>query len=145
MWFFLIGILLPIPFWLLYRWRPNSWVRLVNIPVFFGAIQDIPPATPLNYLSFCVVGYIFQYRIRRWYPQWWGNYNYVLSCALDSGFALAVIVIFLTLGFTNVNGGSFLSWWGTDVVGSTLDAQGTAIRKILKPGETFGPPAGSWS
>jgi hypothetical protein len=38
------------------------------------------------------------------------------------------------------------SWWGNNVVSSTLDNQNKAVRFTVNAdaGETFGPPAGSW-
>lgn len=127
------------------RRRPQSWWKYVNMPVFFGGSGLIPPATPLNYLSYSIVGYIFQSRIKGRHPAWWAKYNYVLSAGLDSGLAICTILIFLTLSLTNVNGGLFPSWWGVTIASTTLDASDGAIQKVLEAGQTFGPAAGTWS
>lgn len=73
LWFFLVGLLAPVPFWYMARRRPNSWWKYVNMPVFFGGTGNIPPATPLNYLSFCIVGWIFNSMIKKKHPQWWSK------------------------------------------------------------------------
>lgn len=142
LWFFGIGLLAPIPFWWMAHRRPNSFWRYVNMPVFFGGTGYIPPATPLNYLSFCIVGYIFNKMIRQRYPSWWSKFNFVVSAALDSGLAISTIFVFFTLGLSGLNGGSMASWWGTNIAQSTLDASGSALQKTVADGEFFGPK--SW-
>jgi hypothetical protein len=56
MWFFLIGAIAPIPFYLLRKKWPNSWARLVHMPLFFSGTAMIPPATPLNYSAWAAAG-----------------------------------------------------------------------------------------
>lgn len=50
----IIGAVLPVPFYLLARRWPNSWLRYVNIPVMLTGAAFIPPATGFNYASWCV-------------------------------------------------------------------------------------------
>ena len=91
------GVFLPIPFWLWQRRYPNSWVRFVNTPVLIAGLGSIPPATGINYSSWFLVAFVFQYLIRKRNFAWWSKFNYVLSAAMDSGTCLSVIFIFLTL------------------------------------------------
>ena len=73
------------------------------------------PAAPINYAAWGVVGFIFQYIIRRRHFSWWAKYNYVLSAALDSGVAVSSLLIFFVLYYPR-NGtiglNSIQSWWG---------------------------------
>lgn len=110
LWFFLIGALLPIPFYLLARRFPLSFWRYVNIPIFFAGLGAIPPASGINYISWALVGFLFNYVIRKYHFRWWMRYNYILSAALDAGVAIGVIVIFFTLQYPK--GGVELNWWG---------------------------------
>lgn len=142
LWFFGIGLLSPIPFWYLARRRPESFWKYVNMPIFFGGTGMIPPATPLNYLSYCMVGFVFNYVIKKRYGAWWRKFNFIVSAALDSGLAISTIVIFFTLGLSGLNGGSFVSWWGVNIAQNTMDASGSALQKVVADGETFGPK--SW-
>jgi hypothetical protein len=115
--FFLIGAILPIPFYFLARRYPLSLWRYVNIPVFFSGIGILLPATGMNYF------------------RWWMRYNYVLSAALDAGVAMAMVFVFFCVQFpTN---GAPLKWWGNTVWQKTADAMGTPLIS-LGPGETFG-------
>ncbi|KAF8977122.1 hypothetical protein BGZ52_007337, partial [Haplosporangium bisporale] len=46
-WGFLVGAVLPIPFWLAARWWPHiRWLKLVHWPVLLAATSSIPPALP---------------------------------------------------------------------------------------------------
>lgn len=56
----IVGLVLPIPFYLLSRRYPRSWVKYVNIPVLLNGASFIPPATGINYSSWFIVGFIFR-------------------------------------------------------------------------------------
>jgi hypothetical protein len=81
----IVGAFLPLPFWLWQRRYPGSWIRFVSTPILMNGVAAIPPATGINYSSFLVVGFIFQYVIRKRNFAWWSKFNYVTSAALDSG------------------------------------------------------------
>ncbi|PGH32845.1 OPT family small oligopeptide transporter [[Emmonsia] crescens] len=135
-WFWLLGALLPILFYVLVRLFPRSPARLLNAPVMLGAMAWLPPATPLSFASWAIVGLIFNFWIRRRWPGWWQNYNYITSAALDTGLVLATIVIFFALTFPKVE---FPSWWGNRVPYETLDYAYKATIKTVREGEKFGP------
>ncbi|KAG2117614.1 OPT oligopeptide transporter [Suillus clintonianus] len=120
--FFAVGALLPIPFYYLARRFPLSYWRYINIPVFFAGIGAMPPATGINFASWAIVGFIFQ---------WFMRYNYILSAGLDAGVAISLIVIFFTLQMPK--GGITLNWWGNTVWMNTADALGTPLYLITIP------------
>ncbi|EIN07938.1 small oligopeptide transporter [Punctularia strigosozonata HHB-11173 SS5] len=139
--FFLIGAIAPCIPWLITRKYPNSFFKYVNMPVIFTGTGLIPPATAINYVPWTIVGFIFQYVIRRRHFAWWTKYNYVLSAALDSGVAVSIIIIFFCLQFPKngtIGENSILTWWGNTVYLNNGDANGVTM-KTLAPGETFGP------
>jgi hypothetical protein len=113
--FFLIGAMTPVVPWLLTKKYPNKWYKYVNMPVIFNGTGLIPPASAVNYVPWAIVGFIFQYVIRRRHFSWWTKYNCtyysspsftlllyltpllsldVLSAALDSGVAVSIVLIF---------------------------------------------------
>ncbi|KAH6910295.1 OPT oligopeptide transporter protein-domain-containing protein [Coprinopsis sp. MPI-PUGE-AT-0042] len=115
----IVGAFLPVPFWLWRRRYPNSWVKWVSTPVVLNGVAWIPPATGINYSSWFLVGFMFQYIVRKRNFAWWSKFNYVLSSALDSGTVIAVITIFFTLQFPK--GGIEVKWWGNQVFKDTVD------------------------
>lgn len=124
----IVGAFIPIPFWLWKRRYPDSWIRSVSIPILLNGVASIPPATGINYSSFFVVGFIFQYIIRKRNFAWWSKFNYVTSAGLDSGTVISLLFIFLTLGFPK--GGVSLNWWGNTVYQNTTDYTREPWRKI---------------
>ncbi|CAD1810437.1 OPT family small oligopeptide transporter [Candida parapsilosis] len=137
LYFFIIGAVLPVISWLILKKYPNSIIKYLHWPVFFSGTGYIPPATPFNYTSYCLVGLFFGWWIKRKFFHWWTKYNYSLSAGLDIGLAWSLLIISLAMGLTQTD---FPSWWGNNVVNGTLDTQiSTNIRKRLAPGETFGP------
>ncbi|CAM6081898.1 unnamed protein product [Calypogeia fissa] len=87
---FLFGALAPIPFWALAKKYPKfEFLKFVHLPVLLSAVKTWPPATPVNFNSWFLTGFIFQFVAFRYYRPWWQRYNYVLSAALDTGVAIA--------------------------------------------------------
>ncbi|EGO23107.1 hypothetical protein SERLADRAFT_371352 [Serpula lacrymans var. lacrymans S7.9] len=138
--FFLIGALCPLVAWLITLKWPNGFIRYVNFPVIFSGIGAIPPASALNYVPWAIVGFIFQFVIRRRHFSWWAKYNYVLSAAMDSGVAVSIILIFFCLQYP-ANGtiglNSIQTWWGNTVFLNTADGRAEPLLTI-PPGQTFG-------
>ncbi|EFP80734.2 uncharacterized protein PGTG_06690 [Puccinia graminis f. sp. tritici CRL 75-36-700-3] len=135
--FTLIGAVLPIPFYLMTKRFPNSWLKYANLPVLLLGACWIPPATPINYTSWILVGFIFQYVLRRMKFRWWSKYNFVLSAGLDVGTVIGAIVIFFTLQLPRGGQLGTLNWWGNTVYLETDDFQGTPY--LDPPAEGFGP------
>jgi hypothetical protein len=139
-WFFLIGAILPIPFYYLARRRPRSFWRYVNIPVALIAPDCVPPANGVNFTSWVLAGFVFQWFMRRFHFRWWMRYNYLTAVGLDAGVIFALIIIFFSLQLPN--GGVNVNWWGNNVWKNTADAKLVPL-KTLGSGETFGPS--TWS
>ncbi|KAG2213849.1 hypothetical protein INT47_001118 [Mucor saturninus] len=109
--FMLAGFLLPVPFFLLTKKYPKSWVRHISIPVFMLGPTPYPPAPTNVAPCWAFIGFIFNYVIKRKANAWWRKYNYVLSAALDSGVAICAIVIFFAFQNSEIH---FPTWWGNN-------------------------------
>ncbi|TGJ78882.1 hypothetical protein E0Z10_g9885 [Xylaria hypoxylon] len=138
-WCFLIGAIAPIPLWLYGRRKRNSIVRKINLPVLFGSLSWIPPATGLNFSVWAVVCYIFNYLIKNRANAWWAKYTMTLSAALDSGLAFGIVIVFF--GFIYPGWMDNFSWWGTEVYRQGCDWQACAYRTVPN-GSHFGPGSG---
>ncbi|OAX34104.1 OPT oligopeptide transporter [Rhizopogon vinicolor AM-OR11-026] len=139
LWFFLVGALCPLAAWAISLKWPNSFIRYINFPVIFTGTGAIPPATAVNYVPWAIVGFIFQYVIRRRHFSWWTKYNYVLAAALDSGLAVSIIIIFFCLQYPangTIGADNVAKWWGNNVFLNTADANGASYYTI---NGTFGP------
>lgn len=111
--FFLIGLLAPVPVWALSRMFPEKkWIKLINMPVILGATGMMPPARAVNYIMWGTVGIFFNFVVYRRFKQWWARHNYVLSAGLDAGVAFMAILTYFTLQNKNINGPE---WWGLEL------------------------------
>ncbi|KAI1446405.1 OPT-domain-containing protein [Annulohypoxylon stygium] len=135
-WCFLIGAIAPIPLWLYGRKKKSSIVRKINLPVLFGSLSWIPPATGLNFSVWAVVCYIFNYLIKNRASGWWAKYTMTLSAALDSGLAFGIVIVFF--GFIYPGWMDGFSWWGTEVYKQGCDWQACAYSTVPN-GSHFGP------
>ena len=136
--FFVIGAITPVIIHYAVKKWPKSPLRYLMAPLIFGGAGSIPPATPLNFLSWGLVGFVFQYWIKKRHFRWWSRLNFLTSSGLDLGLALATMFIFFAFTLHDIGPPA---WWGNDVVTSTMDYKNTAIQVVLPPGDTFGPKA----
>lgn len=118
LWFFLIGILIPIPFWFLSKRYPNSWIKYIHLPLIFNSTGMMPPAVPLNFSMWTTAGIVFGYFIHKYHRDWWTKYNYITSAAFDSGVAIAGIIIF----GVSTGSGWQADWWGNELDHCDLSA-----------------------
>merc|ERR1712093_410015 len=134
-WALLAGALVPVVFWLIGRRWKIRWIQAVNIPVMLSGASYIPPATGINYSSWFIVGFIFQFWMRRYRFRWWSKFCFITSAALDSGTVISTILVFLLLQLPK--GGTIsLEWWGNTVFTKTYDWLGYPYK--IPPPEGFG-------
>ncbi|CAI8587040.1 unnamed protein product [Vicia faba] len=111
-WFFLIGLLAPVPVWFLARKYPNhKWIELIHLPLIFSGGASIPPARAVNYLSWGAVGILFNFYIYKKYKTWWARHTYILSAGMDAGIAFMGVLLFFALQNYDIFGPA---WWGLD-------------------------------
>ncbi|CAB4312159.1 unnamed protein product [Prunus armeniaca] len=109
-WFFLIGLLAPVPIWFLSKKFPNQkWIRLINMPIILGSTSSMPPAKAVHYITWFAVGIFFSFYVYKRHKGWWARHNYILSAALDAGLAFMGVLLYFTLQSNNINGPE---WWG---------------------------------
>ncbi|KAH7908750.1 OPT oligopeptide transporter [Hygrophoropsis aurantiaca] len=140
-WFFLVGALCPVIAWVITVKWPSSFVRYISFPVIFTGTALIPPATAINYVPWTIVGFVFQFIIRRRHLSWWMKYNYVLSAALDCGLAIGIVLVFFCLQYPRngtIGANNIAKWWGNNVFLNTADGKEVSYLPIPESG-TFGP------
>lgn len=165
--------------YLIYRRYPQSWVKYVNVPIFFNAAGNIPPANTSQFApsyhpsirrnanmaqhntrsgsfsdscsttSFANVPWlggrsttvsIPRPPVRRHQVLNTNHYSIDLfQAAMDTGTAIATIVIFFALGYTNTT----FNWWG-NTVGSNTDDQNSVPWLTVPAGGHFGKGPGEF-
>lgn len=133
LWGFLIGAVLPVPFYFLAKRFPNSWVRQIHIPVLLSGALNLAPYN-MTYLTTCIwVAWLFNVYIKKRYPGWWQKYALVLTTSLNVGVALSAIIIFFAVQYKPKN----ISWWGNNVPYAGVDGSDGCILKTLPDGGHF--------
>ncbi|OAA63871.1 small oligopeptide transporter, OPT family [Cordyceps fumosorosea ARSEF 2679] len=135
-WFWLAGVALPVLLYLLAHKAGIRFFRHFNAPIMFGSMAWLPPATPLSFSSWAIVGLIFNKWIHNRWNGWWTTYNYITASALDAGLILSTVIIFFAITFPGV---PIPQWWGNVAVQNTLDARYAAMLKTVPKNGTFGP------
>ncbi|KAG6523347.1 hypothetical protein ZIOFF_013203 [Zingiber officinale] len=111
--FALIGLVAPIPVWLLsHKYPEKKWIRLINFPLIFNAALVLPVGGMVGYWNWFIVGLLFNYFIYHKHREWWTRYNYLLSAGLDAGSAVFVLLLSVSLQFQNIYGAN---WWGLEL------------------------------
>ncbi|KAJ5856491.1 uncharacterized protein N7529_010435 [Penicillium soppii] len=129
-WGFLVGALLPIPFYFLARRYPNSWVRYIHIPIMLnGALWWAPYNFTYAWPSL-VVGFGVNYYVKHHYERWWQKYAYVMTSSFSCGIGIAGLIIFFAVQFHAVD----INWWGNTVSYAGCDNDGCALLPIPEIG-----------
>ncbi|GAA5845075.1 hypothetical protein JCM5353_007423 [Sporobolomyces roseus] len=131
----LAGGVMPFVTWSLAKRYPRTFLQYASVPVALSGAIFMPPATGINFSSWFLVGFLFQYVLRRRQFRWWSKFNFVLSAGLDSGTIVSALLIFLALSLPK-NGTIALNWWGNEVFTKTLDWDGVSYK--TPPPEGFG-------
>lgn len=127
-WFWLVGAGLPVLLWVMVRKLRIGFARHFNAPILLGAMAWLPPATPLSFSSWAIVGLIFNYGIRRRFDAWWRKYNYITAAGLDAGLVIATIIVFFAITLPGV---TIPQWWGNvDVYETLVSTVVTFIEKL---------------
>jgi len=95
------GLLAPIPPYLLHRAFPNSPLKFQhwNIPIIVVHIGMLAGGINSSALSFFILAFWSQFWLRKYRPQWFLKYNYVLAAGLDGGTQVVVFLLtFVVLG-----------------------------------------------
>jgi OPT family oligopeptide transporter len=99
---FLLGFVIPVPFYLIHKYvAPKLRLDYLNTAIITYFIGWLSVGINSSSLAFLSIGFFSQLYLRKYRPDWFIKYNYILSAALDGG--TQVIVFMLTFA---VQGGS---------------------------------------
>lgn len=104
-WAYLIGFLVPVPFWICHKLWPRLRANYLYTPVIWwvtivmvywansdnGALSSsyyigwLCVGINSSILSYFAIAWASQWWLRTRYPHWFTKYNYILAAALDGG------------------------------------------------------------
>lgn len=139
MYFFLVGAGVSLIVIFMQWWRPKSyfWSK-VNPTLLMSGAEQIPTCTGLHYGAWFFLVIAFNGLIHKKLPHWWRKYNLILATALDSGVAIAAIIVYFAVSYTG--GSSHYKWWATEVASTSCDSKACPY----KSSKTMKQPNGLW-
>lgn len=109
---FLVGLLAPLAIYGLHRRFPSSKLSfsLWNTTVFFSTMSHFYGNVSTGYFSKFLGGTFTMFYAYRYKHRLWKKYNYVVAAALDTGYNLALTIIFVLFSL----GINAPAWFGND-------------------------------
>ncbi|KAF8169760.1 OPT oligopeptide transporter protein-domain-containing protein [Pholiota molesta] len=117
-WAYLIGFLVPVPFWIMYKLWPKLRTDYLYTPLICYYIGWLCVGINSSIFSYFTVAYLSQWWIRTRYPGWFTKYNYVLAAALDGGTQVMVFILSFAVFGAAGNSHLFPQWWGANQNGN---------------------------
>ncbi|KAF5345680.1 hypothetical protein D9758_013051 [Tetrapyrgos nigripes] len=94
----LIGLAVPIPFWILHRLYPHMHFNGVITPMLTYGLGYLSVGINSSvFTTFCLAVFS-QYYLRKYRPKWFRKYNFLMSAALDGGTQVMVFVYTFAVG-----------------------------------------------
>ncbi|KAH8985991.1 OPT oligopeptide transporter protein-domain-containing protein [Lactarius hatsudake] len=117
-WGYVLGLFVPIPFWLIHRYFPKLRADYLYTPVIAYYIGWLCVGINSSITSYFAIAWLSQWYLRTRYPRWFAKYNYILGAALDGG--TQVMVFILSFAVQGAAGTSHLfpQWWGANQNGN---------------------------
>ncbi|KAK7717645.1 hypothetical protein SLS64_003140 [Diaporthe eres] len=113
LWGFLVGGVAPALIWFLHQRFPRARFDLWNTTIFFASAATFRGNLSTGPFTTIIVGTVFNYYLYRYRHVWWNKWAYISGAALDTGFNLNLLFIFLFLGTT---GTAMVNWWGNNKI-----------------------------
>lgn len=108
---FLAGGVAPLAIWLLHRRFPRARFDLWNTTIFFAGAATFYGNLSTGPFTAILLGTFFNFYLYRYRHAFWKRWAYITGAALDTGFNINLLFIFLFLGTT---GAIMANWWGND-------------------------------
>ncbi|KAJ7503623.1 peptide transporter MTD1 [Mycena galericulata] len=94
----LIGLIVPVPFYILHRFYPKLGANKVMTPVLCWTLGYLSVGINTSVFTTFLLALFSQYYLRRYRPRWFRKYNFLLSAALDGGTQVMVFVFTFAVG-----------------------------------------------
>ncbi|KAL1711071.1 OPT oligopeptide transporter protein-domain-containing protein [Schizophyllum commune] len=106
----LIGLIVPIPFWLLHKKFPKWGLDQVITPMIAVQIGGLSSGINSSIFMTFLLCLVSQYWLRKYHPRWFRKYNFLMSAALDGGTEVMVFVWSFAVGGASGKAIDFPKW-----------------------------------
>ncbi|CAI7582511.1 unnamed protein product [Penicillium discolor] len=110
---FLVGFLAPLPFYIMHRFFPHQRIwSYLNAGIILWYLGELFVGLNASLTSYYILGAFGQFYLRRYRPQWFVKWNYLLSAALDGGTQVMVFLATFAVFGGSGNSVAFPTWAG---------------------------------
>jgi OPT family oligopeptide transporter len=109
---FLFGAGAPLIVYAFHRCLPRARFDLCNVTIFASAMSYFYGNLSTGFTSRLIVAYISMHYFYRYRFNVWKNYKYLVAAALDAGFNITMLLIFLFFSSGKVI--AMPNWWGNN-------------------------------
>ncbi|WPG98249.1 Hypothetical protein R9X50_00103700 [Acrodontium crateriforme] len=90
---FLIGFIVPVPFYIMYRITGNKGWGYLNPSIILWFMGNLFVGVNSSFTTFFLCAYFSQFYLRRKHPEFFVKYNYLISAAMDGGTQVMVFIL----------------------------------------------------
>ncbi|KAJ7595934.1 peptide transporter MTD1 [Mycena floridula] len=105
-----IGIFIPIPFWIIHQYWPQTKANQVLTPVICYGIGFLSIGINSSVFVAFILAIIFQFYLRNYHPAWFQKYNYIIAAGLDGGTQIMVFVSTFALNGAGAKSVTMPTW-----------------------------------
>lgn len=110
---FLLGFLVPLPLWLLHKyWRPYRVFSYLNTSIILWYMGNLFVGINSSTLSYLIIAGVSQFYLRKYKPQLFVKFNYLVSAALDGGTQVMIFIFSFALFGASGKAVPFPHWAG---------------------------------
>ncbi|KOS23184.1 Sexual differentiation process protein isp4 [Escovopsis weberi] len=113
---FLLGFLAPLPFYVMHRLFPHQRIwPYFNSAIILWYLGYLFVGLNASVTSYFILGAFGQFYLRRYRPQWFVKWNYLVSAALDGGTQVMVFIATFAVFGGSGKAVAFPEWAGNHV------------------------------
>lgn len=113
-----IGLVAPLPFWLLHRFYPRLGADRINTSIIATWIGWLSVGINSSLMPYFVFGVFSQYYLRKYRAVWFARYNLIVTAAIGGGVQIIVFILTFAVFGGSGEAHNFPEWWGNNLSGN---------------------------
>jgi hypothetical protein len=87
-----LGFAVPIPFYIAHKYFPKAGFDYAITPVICYYLGYLSVGINSSVMTYFIIGFFFQFYVRKRYAEWFIKYNYLLAAAISGGTEFLVFI-----------------------------------------------------
>jgi len=112
---YLIGFLVPFPFWIANKFYPHKFFSYINLSIILWYMGWLFVGVNSSIMTYFILGFFAQFYLRKYRPEFFIKYNYLVSAALDGGTQVCVFILTFAVFGGGGTAHNFPQWAGNNI------------------------------